>query len=126
MVTPDALFTLFGMSDHFFSYSYFFLFNFFFSPPHKIILASRVCLFKSFALFPHLFDFRVVDVTRTHAIIVTFKNKTGVYGDVHRVKILFNKKDTALIQMAEPHQAQLGGSQFFFRFGRPHLTFLLW
>jgi len=31
----------------------------------------------------------------------------GVYGDVHRVKILFNKKDTALIQMAEPHQALL-------------------
>lgn len=31
----------------------------------------------------------------------------GVYGDVHRVKILFNKKDNALIQMAEPHQAQL-------------------
>ena len=33
---------------------------------------------------------------------------TGVYGDVHRVKILFNKKDNALVQMAEPHQAQLG------------------
>lgn len=32
----------------------------------------------------------------------------GVYGDVHRVKILFSKKDNALIQMAEPHQAQLG------------------
>ncbi|XP_060605638.1 polypyrimidine tract-binding protein 1-like isoform X5 [Ruditapes philippinarum] len=31
----------------------------------------------------------------------------GVYGDVHRVKILFNKKDNALIQMADPHQAQL-------------------
>jgi len=31
----------------------------------------------------------------------------GVYGDVHRVKVLFNKKDNALIQMAEPHQAQL-------------------
>lgn len=29
----------------------------------------------------------------------------GVYGDVQRVKILFNKKDTALIQMAEPQQA---------------------
>ncbi|OTF73340.1 hypothetical protein BLA29_001655, partial [Euroglyphus maynei] len=29
-----------------------------------------------------------------------------VYGDVIRVKILFNKKDTALIQMAEPNQAQ--------------------
>ncbi|KAL3201731.1 hypothetical protein MRX96_042836 [Rhipicephalus microplus] len=31
----------------------------------------------------------------------------GVYGDVIRVKILFNKKDSALIQMAEPQQAQL-------------------
>lgn len=31
----------------------------------------------------------------------------GVYGDVHRVKILFNKKDNALIQMADPHQAGL-------------------
>ncbi|XP_013783694.1 polypyrimidine tract-binding protein 1-like, partial [Limulus polyphemus] len=31
----------------------------------------------------------------------------GVYGDVIRVKILFNKKDNALIQMAEPQQAQL-------------------
>ncbi|XP_035216807.1 polypyrimidine tract-binding protein 1-like isoform X5 [Stegodyphus dumicola] len=31
----------------------------------------------------------------------------GVYGDVQRVKILFNKKDNALIQMAEPQQAQL-------------------
>ncbi|XKL62526.1 hypothetical protein PGB90_002359 [Kerria lacca] len=31
----------------------------------------------------------------------------GVYGDVLRVKILYNKKDCALIQMAEPQQAQL-------------------
>jgi polypyrimidine tract-binding protein 1 len=31
----------------------------------------------------------------------------GVYGDVIRVKILFNKKDNALVQMAEPQQAQL-------------------
>lgn len=35
-------------------------------------------------------------------------NTTGVYGDVQRVKILYNKKDSALIQMAEPHQAYLG------------------
>ncbi|XP_065309895.1 polypyrimidine tract-binding protein 2 isoform X3 [Dermacentor albipictus] len=34
----------------------------------------------------------------------------GVYGDVIRVKILFNKKDSALIQMAEPQQAQLAMS----------------
>lgn len=31
----------------------------------------------------------------------------GVYGDVMRVKVLFNKKDNALIQMAEAHQASL-------------------
>lgn len=39
---------------------------------------------------------------------------TGVYGDVHRVKILFNKKDNALVQMAEPHQAQLGKLLHFY------------
>lgn len=32
----------------------------------------------------------------------------GVYGDVQRVKILYNKKDSALIQMADGHQSQLG------------------
>ena len=31
----------------------------------------------------------------------------GVYGDVQRVKIMFNKKDTALVQMSEPYQALL-------------------
>ncbi|GAV03845.1 hypothetical protein RvY_14220 [Ramazzottius varieornatus] len=31
----------------------------------------------------------------------------GVYGDVTRVKILYNKKDTALVQMADPRGAQL-------------------
>ncbi|KAG8555596.1 hypothetical protein GDO81_017753 [Engystomops pustulosus] len=32
----------------------------------------------------------------------------GVYGDVQRVKILYNKKDSALIQMADGNQSQLG------------------
>ena len=32
----------------------------------------------------------------------------GNYGDVIRVKILFNKKDTALIQFNDPQQAQTG------------------
>lgn len=41
-------------------------------------------------------------------IILNYLYVLGVYGDVHRVKILYNKKDSALIQMAEPHQAQLG------------------
>ncbi|XP_039295787.1 polypyrimidine tract-binding protein 1 isoform X3 [Nilaparvata lugens] len=31
----------------------------------------------------------------------------GVYGDVLRVKILYNKKDSALVQMAEPQHAHL-------------------
>ncbi|XP_064197449.1 polypyrimidine tract-binding protein 1-like [Anguilla rostrata] len=34
----------------------------------------------------------------------------GVYGDVMRVKILFNKKDNALVQMADGTQAQLAMS----------------
>jgi len=33
---------------------------------------------------------------------------TGVYGDVHRVKIMFKKKENALVQMADASQAQLG------------------
>lgn len=49
-------------------------------------------------------------------IYINWKMKTqiwpvvylGVYGDVQRVKILYNKKDSALIQLAEPHQAHLG------------------
>jgi len=32
----------------------------------------------------------------------------GVYGDVIRVKIMFNKKDKALVQFADGKQAQLG------------------
>uniref|UniRef100_A0A8C5QT99 Polypyrimidine tract-binding protein 1 n=1 Tax=Leptobrachium leishanense TaxID=445787 RepID=A0A8C5QT99_9ANUR len=34
----------------------------------------------------------------------------GVYGDVHRVKILFNKKENALVQMADGNQGQLAMS----------------
>ncbi|NXN57857.1 PTBP3 protein, partial [Rynchops niger] len=34
-------------------------------------------------------------------------NLFGVYGDVHRVKIMFKKKENALVQMADANQAQL-------------------
>ncbi|CAL9687271.1 unnamed protein product [Knipowitschia caucasica] len=34
----------------------------------------------------------------------------GVYGDVQRVKILYNKKDSALVQLCDPSQAQLAMS----------------
>ena len=36
-----------------------------------------------------------------------YTDKTGVFGDVVRVKVLFNRKDNALIQMAESQQAQV-------------------
>lgn len=47
-----------------------------------------------------------------------YLSKPGVYGDVQRVKILYNKKDSALIQMAESHQAYLGEyfKHFLFKF----------
>ena len=32
----------------------------------------------------------------------------GVYGDVIRVKIMFNKKDNALVQFTDPAQANTG------------------
>jgi hypothetical protein len=37
----------------------------------------------------------------------------GAYGDVMRVKILFNKQDTALIQFADAQHAQTGKSPLF-------------
>ncbi|XP_066460528.1 polypyrimidine tract-binding protein 3 isoform X1 [Eleutherodactylus coqui] len=46
------------------------------------------------------------DVILPHALFILF----GVYGDVHRVKILFNKKENALVQMADATQAQLAMS----------------
>ncbi|XP_065114588.1 polypyrimidine tract-binding protein 2 isoform X2 [Paramisgurnus dabryanus] len=46
------------------------------------------------------------EMVTTHSLFTLF----GVYGDVQRVKILFNKKDSALIQMADINQAQLAMS----------------
>ncbi|XP_010285839.1 PREDICTED: polypyrimidine tract-binding protein 3-like, partial [Phaethon lepturus] len=42
------------------------------------------------------------DIT-AHRLFILF----GVYGDVHRVKIMFNKRGNALVQMADANQAQL-------------------
>lgn len=42
------------------------------------------------------------------SFIVCFRVFSGVYGDVQRVKILFNKKENALVQMSDATQAQLG------------------
>ncbi|XP_077917725.1 polypyrimidine tract-binding protein 3 isoform X3 [Halichoerus grypus] len=43
------------------------------------------------------------DLITPHGLFILF----GVYGDVHRVKIMFNKKENALVQMADASQAQL-------------------
>jgi polypyrimidine tract-binding protein 3 len=52
-------------------------------------------------------DTPVVLVSNLNADVVTpadLQVLFGVYGDVHRVKILFNKKDTALVQFANSAQ----------------------
>ncbi|NXL50421.1 PTBP3 protein, partial [Podilymbus podiceps] len=43
------------------------------------------------------------EVITPHGLFILF----GVYGDVHRVKIMFKKKENALVQMADATQAQL-------------------
>ncbi|XP_010211048.1 PREDICTED: polypyrimidine tract-binding protein 3 [Tinamus guttatus] len=45
-------------------------------------------------------------VITPHELFILF----GVYGDVYRVKIMFNKKESALVQMADASQAQLAMS----------------
>uniref|UniRef100_A0AAX7TMJ2 RRM domain-containing protein n=1 Tax=Astatotilapia calliptera TaxID=8154 RepID=A0AAX7TMJ2_ASTCA len=49
--------------------------------------------------------FCILNVT-PHCLFILF----GVYGDVQRVKILFNKKENALVQMSDATQAQLAMS----------------
>uniref|UniRef100_A0A3B3BKS6 Polypyrimidine tract binding protein 1 n=1 Tax=Oryzias melastigma TaxID=30732 RepID=A0A3B3BKS6_ORYME len=46
------------------------------------------------------------EVITPHCLFILF----GVYGDVMRVKILFNKKENALVQMSDSTQAQLAMS----------------
>lgn len=48
---------------------------------------------------------------RNRLLIKRFHYK-GVYGDCIRVKILYQKKDSALVQMNDATQAQLGEMRF--------------
>ncbi|CAA85411.3 RRM domain-containing protein [Caenorhabditis elegans] len=60
--------------------------------------------------FPMINLTPVILVSNLHEMKVTTDalfTLFGVYGDVMRVKILYNKKDNALIQYSEPQQAQL-------------------
>uniref|UniRef100_A0A8D1TZB8 RRM domain-containing protein n=1 Tax=Sus scrofa TaxID=9823 RepID=A0A8D1TZB8_PIG len=49
-------------------------------------------------------------------LVTNLNPDVRVYGDVHRVKIMFNKKENALVQMADANQAQLahGPNLYFF------------
>uniref|UniRef100_A0A4W4GLQ2 RRM domain-containing protein n=1 Tax=Electrophorus electricus TaxID=8005 RepID=A0A4W4GLQ2_ELEEL len=51
-----------------------------------------------------------VSASFQHAHTHSSTSSICVYGDVQRVKILYNKKDSALIQMADGNQAQLAMS----------------
>ena len=83
---------------------YFYLVMFKESQKTSFYLFLFVSLFhsilSSYSLYIHgnCFPF----MTQFHQII------TGVYGDVIRVKILYNKRDSALIQFKEPQHAQTG------------------
>lgn len=80
--------------------------------------ASRLSVSSSYLVrIPHTC---AVGVREQHvgAVTVWFGVFSGVYGDVQRVKILFNKKENALVQMSDATQAQLGQAAF------PHKTSL--
>ena len=66
-----------------------------------------ICLLFVSLLLPIVWDYIVLlklllTVLQNHFLCI------GCYGDVLRVKILYNKKDSALIQFAEPFQAHSG------------------
>ena len=78
MISPHALFILFGMS-----------------------LSFSLSLSLSFSLSLSLFDIE-------YQFNNVYSSLLGVYGDVLRVKILYSKRDSALIQFRESQQAQNG------------------
>ena len=67
----------------------------------EILLVLHQVLCDALSCVLHL----CVNQQRDSLLGITF---VGVYGDVVRVKILFNKKDTALIQFNYVQQAQTG------------------
>uniref|UniRef100_A0A8C6V1M4 Polypyrimidine tract binding protein 2b n=1 Tax=Neogobius melanostomus TaxID=47308 RepID=A0A8C6V1M4_9GOBI len=63
--------------------------------------------------FKMVYTVVVIQAFGITSVLLSCRNpvrSTGVYGDVQRVKILYNKKDSALIQLADGNQAQLAMS----------------
>uniref|UniRef100_A0A665W4W7 Polypyrimidine tract-binding protein 2-like n=2 Tax=Echeneis naucrates TaxID=173247 RepID=A0A665W4W7_ECHNA len=85
------------------------LFFFISSPASSLLL----CLFCP---LPHLLLYLALSLACALPVFVclsfslTLSLHSGVYGDVQRVKILYNKKDSALIQLSDGNQAQLAMS----------------
>lgn len=81
-------------------------------------MSHRSTLSKNRAYFSHLSSLLVHCLAlksfwaakKINVNVSICRTALGVYGNVHRVKILFNKKDNALVQMADPSQAQQGRS----------------
>ncbi|XP_016100360.1 polypyrimidine tract-binding protein 2-like [Sinocyclocheilus grahami] len=75
-------------------------------PPLWMICSSPLFLDSSLFLSYAACSSLLLKMVTPQSLFTLF----GVYGDVQRVKILFNKKDSALIQMADMNQAQLAMS----------------
>uniref|UniRef100_A0A8D0B346 Polypyrimidine tract binding protein 2b n=1 Tax=Sander lucioperca TaxID=283035 RepID=A0A8D0B346_SANLU len=71
-----------------------------------------LCLFcpPNLLLYPSLSCSLLLSLSLTWSASLALSLPSGVYGDVQRVKILYNKKDSALIQLSDGNQAQLAMS----------------
>uniref|UniRef100_A0A3Q4G1R5 Polypyrimidine tract binding protein 2b n=1 Tax=Neolamprologus brichardi TaxID=32507 RepID=A0A3Q4G1R5_NEOBR len=80
--------------------------------PFFIFVGSISPALSVFFLFsPALFlSYRSPSLARARSLSLSLSVPSGVYGDVQRVKILYNKKDSALIQLSDGNQAQLAMS----------------
>lgn len=77
-------------------------------------LQCRLCVFLTICFLS----------TSLFLLLPACGSNAGVYGDVQRVKILYNKKDSALIQMSDANQAQLGEHVISIQLSHSHLIIL--
>uniref|UniRef100_A0A3Q2YEI5 Polypyrimidine tract binding protein 2b n=1 Tax=Hippocampus comes TaxID=109280 RepID=A0A3Q2YEI5_HIPCM len=75
--------------------------------PHALLHpVLSLCLSFSLPVLVHL----SLSLSLSLSLCLCVSICVGVYGDVQRVKILYNKKDSALIQLSDGNQAQLAMS----------------
>lgn len=86
---------------------------------------KKVSYYLSYYLYTLIHRLLTTSTIITKTSIFTLFHLKGVYGDVIRVKILFNKKDTALIQFSTALQAQVGQYSIFVYHISPTTSLLL-